>query len=274
MWSFIYGFSHRVTGEKDNNCRSGYGPSSGMHALISLSLGISHEIHLLRPRLGSGGHPASNLSCPSWRLAVETNNIINWETVPQACESYVGHYMLGHQYRQDSRVVVYEAIAYAESLKLGGDGKDVWVFDIDETTLSNLPYYAENGFGAEVFNATSFNEWVMKGEAPALPESLKLYNKLVSLGIKVVFLTGKGEDERNVTVANLKKVGYHTWEKLILRKSSDGSTALVYKSNQRKKVEESGYKIVGNMGDQWSDILGTNTGNRTFKLPDPMYYIA
>lgn len=58
------------------------------------------------------------------------------------------------------------------------------------------------------------------------------------------------------------------------RKSSDGSTALVYKSNQRKKVEESGYKIVGNMGDQWSDILGTNTGNRTFKLPDPMYYIA
>ncbi|CBI25273.3 unnamed protein product, partial [Vitis vinifera] len=182
--------------------------------------------------------------------------------------------MLGHQYRQDSRVVVYEAIAYAESLKLGGDGKDVWVFDIDETTLSNLPYYAENGFGAEVFNETSFNEWVMKGEAPALPESLKLYNKLVSLGIKVVFLTGKGEDERNVTVANLKKVGYHTWEKLILRKSSDGSTALVYKSNQRKKVEESGYKIVGNMGDQWSDILGTNTGNRTFKLPDPMYYIA
>ncbi|XP_034695463.1 acid phosphatase 1-like [Vitis riparia] len=241
---------------------------------VELSLGISHEIHLLRPRLASGGHPASGLSCPSWRLAVETNNIINWDTVPQACESYVGHYMLGHQYRQDSRVVVYEAIAYAESLKLGGDGKDVWVFDIDETTLSNLPYYAENGFGAEVFNSTSFNEWVMKGKAPALPESLKLYNKLVSLGIKIVFLTGKGEDERNVTVANLKKVGYHTWEKLILRKSSDESTALVYKSNQRKKVEESGYKIVGNMGDQWSDILGTNRGNRTFKLPDPMYYIA
>ncbi|KAJ9693464.1 hypothetical protein PVL29_012299 [Vitis rotundifolia] len=229
---------------------------------VELSLGISHEIHLLRPRLGSGGHPASGLSCPSWRLAVETNNIINWETVPQACESYVGYYMLGHQYRQDSRAVVYEAIAYAESLKL------------DETTLSNLPYFAENGFGAEVLNETSSNEWVKKAKAPALPESLKLYNKLVSLGIKVVFLTGRREDWRNVTAANLKKVGYHTWEKLILRKSSDGSTALVYKSNQRKKVEESGYRIVGNMGDQWSDILGTNRGNRTFKLPNPMYYIA
>ena len=78
---------------------------------------------------------------------METNNIIGWYGVPQTCKSYVGHYMLGTQYRDDSRLVVYEAIAYAESLKLGGDGKDVWVFDIDETTLSNLPYYADNGVG-------------------------------------------------------------------------------------------------------------------------------
>lgn len=53
-----------------------------------------------------------------------------------------------------------------------------------------------------------------------------------------------------------------------------GKTAVVYKSAERKKLEEEGYKIIGNIGDQWSDILGTNTGNRTFKLPDPMYYIS
>ena len=39
-------------------------------------------------------------------------------------------------------------------------------------------------------------------------------------------------------------------------------------------LEQNGYRIVGNIGDQWSDILGTNTGYRTFKLPDPMYYVA
>ena len=55
--------------------------------------------------------------------------------------------MLGYQYREDSKVVTNQAIVYAQSLKLKGDGKDVWVFDIDETTLSNLPYYAEHGFG-------------------------------------------------------------------------------------------------------------------------------
>lgn len=53
-----------------------------------------------------------------------------------------------------------------------------------------------------------------------------------------------------------------------------GKTALVYKSERRTKLEKRGYRIVGNIGDQWSDVLGTSPGNRTFKLPDPMYYIS
>ncbi|XP_010654600.1 acid phosphatase 1 [Vitis vinifera] len=240
---------------------------------VELSLGISHEIHLLRPQLGSSGHHVPGLSCLSWRLGVEAHNIIEWSTVPQACESYVGHYMLGHQYRKDSRAVVYEALTYAQSLKLAVDGKDIWVFDVDETSPSNLPYYAKHGFRVEAYNSTQFNNWVYEGKAPALPESLKLYKKLLSLGIKAVFITGRPEAQRNVTAANLRNVGYHTWEKLILKGSSAG-TIVVYKSNERKKLKKSGYRIIDNIGDQWSDILGTNTENRTFKLSNPMYYIS
>jgi hypothetical protein len=55
--------------------------------------------------------------------------------------------MLGDQYRADSKTVNREGYLYAKSLNLSGDGKDIWVFDIDETTLSNLPYYAKHGFG-------------------------------------------------------------------------------------------------------------------------------
>ncbi|MBA0782496.1 hypothetical protein Gotri_000376 [Gossypium trilobum] len=238
--------------------------------------GIVKQIHLLRPRSGAGGNSIPGLSCLSWRLAVETNNIIGWKTVPEECEEYVGHYMLGKQYRKDSRAVAKEAFLYAQSLKLAGDGKDIWIFDIDETTLSNTPYYAQHGFGAEPYNATLFDKWVMEGAAPALPESLWLYNKLLSLGIKVVFLTGRHESQRNTTASNLKNVGYHAWNKLILKEPSkySGKTAVFYKSNEREMLEKKGYRIIGNMGDQWSDLLGTNTGNRTFKLPDPMYYIS
>lgn len=56
--------------------------------------------------------------------------------------------------------------------------------------------------------------------------------------------------------------------------SESGTTAMVYKSKQRKELEEAGYRILGNMGDQWSDLLGTHVGNRTFKVPNPMFYIA
>lgn len=48
----------------------------------------------------------------------------------------------------------------------------------------------------------------------------------------------------------------------------------MYKSAKRAELVKAGYRIVGNIGDQWSDVLGEFVGWRTFKLPDPMYYIA
>ncbi|KAJ8756178.1 hypothetical protein K2173_024725 [Erythroxylum novogranatense] len=234
-----------------------------------------HQIHLLRPRSGMAGQHVQGINCLSWRLGVETNNVVKWVTIPKQCAGYVGHYMLGQQYRDDSMAVTGVAISYVESVELAGDGKDMWVFDVDETTLSNLPYFVVHGFGSEPYNPTSFNQWVLGGKAPALPASLKLYCKLLSLGVKVAFLTGRTEDQRSATAANLKHVGYYTWEKLILKGSSySGKTSAFYKSSERGKLEEEGYRIIGNIGDQWSDVLGTNTGNRTFKLPDPMYYIS
>lgn len=53
-----------------------------------------------------------------------------------------------------------------------------------------------------------------------------------------------------------------------------GQSAVKYKSEIRKQlVEESGYRIWGNVGDQWSDLQGEYLGNRTFKLPNPMYFV-
>lgn len=69
----------------------------------------------------------------------------------------------------------------------------------------------------EPYNATPFNAWVDLGVAPALPESLKLYKKLLRLGIKIVFLTGRPDSQRDITAKNLKNAGYHTWETLIVK---------------------------------------------------------
>jgi len=72
-------------------------------------------------------------------------------------------------------------------------------------------------FRVEPHNSTAFKIWVSFGEAFALPETLKLYNKLLGLGIKVVFITERPLDLKDVTASNLKDVGFSTWEKLIVR---------------------------------------------------------
>lgn len=117
--------------------------------VASINAQLDHQIHLLVPRSGSAGEPIPGLDCNSWRLAVETDNLQDWKTVPEECEGYVGHYMMGAQYRKDCSLVAATAAAYVSSLELTKDCKNIWIFDIDETSLSNLPYYArpEVGFG-------------------------------------------------------------------------------------------------------------------------------
>ncbi|KDP33773.1 hypothetical protein JCGZ_07344 [Jatropha curcas] len=221
-----------------------------------------------------GGGGDDDLYCDSWRLSVETNNAGYWTYVPSRCARFVELYVTGDRYVSDSAVVASYAFAFAKTVNIAGDGKDAWVFDIDETLLSNLPYYELHGYGSEPFDELSFDKWVDLAEAPALAASLKLYKKLKRLGFTIFLLTGRSEYQRNATAKNLVFAGYSDWEKLILRGVSDqGKPATLYKSQKRLELVNEGYRIHGSSGDQWSDLLGFATAERSFKIPNPMYYI-
>ncbi|KAI4974075.1 hypothetical protein ZWY2020_042159 [Hordeum vulgare] len=236
---------------------------------------VAPLIHALRPLLGSGGQLGSRggVPCDSWRLGVEAYNVRDWKTVPASCEGYVGHYMLGNHFRRDFKVVIDQAIAYVDGLKLAGNSRTCGS-STSTRPPSQPPYYATHGFGARPYNATSFDAYVLEGSAPALPETKRLYYKLLKVGIKPVFITGRTEDKRAVTVGNLRSQGFSGWMNLTLKQHGFKGSAISYKSAERKKLQDAGYVIVGNIGDQWSDILGAPEGARTFKLPDPIYYIA
>ncbi|KAL8458409.1 hypothetical protein ACS0TY_035238 [Phlomoides rotata] len=182
---------------------------------------VFNRIQQLQPRFGTGGHRVEGLDCQSWRLVVETNNLKGWKLVPESCEDYIGKYMLGKcenkkHYRDDCKVVANAAIEYAYGVVLAPDGRDVWVFVIDETMLSNTPYYARTDvlFGALPYNDTTFNEWVAEGAAPPVPAIRRLYKTVLSLGFKTVFLTGTEERFKDIRIINLNKAGYYNWEKL------------------------------------------------------------
>ncbi|KAI3720868.1 hypothetical protein L2E82_31866 [Cichorium intybus] len=214
------------------------------------------------------------MQCTSWRVAVESNNLGPWITIPTECADYVEEYMSGRAYDFDLQTVSKEARVYAKSLELGDDGMDAWVFDVDETLLSNLPYYSDHGFGLEVFDCAQFDRWVVEGVAPVIKPSLKLYEEVSSLGFKIMLLTGRSEDKRNATATNLINAGIDEWDKLILRSESDqGKSAVAFKSEKRKEITDEGYRIIGNYGDQWSDLVGTSVASRSFKLSNPMYHI-
>ncbi|KAJ6825334.1 putative acid phosphatase 1 [Iris pallida] len=229
-------------------------------------------------RYSSGGEEEEDCGggfCDSWRLSVETNNAGPWEVVPKKCLGFVERYVNGHRYSSDVKVAAGEAISFAHTVEIAGDGKDVWVFDVDETLLSNLDYYRLHGYGSEPFDPTSFNQWVYLAEAPALQANLRLYKELQGLGFQIVLLTGRDEYQRNTTEANLLFAGYSSWEKLIMRGASDaGKSAVIYKSEKRAELVSQGFRIHGSSGDQWSDLLGSPMATRSFKVPNPMYYIS
>ncbi|KAI9191992.1 hypothetical protein LWI28_016490 [Acer negundo] len=241
------------------------------HAFAESIIQISpHKIPDRKIRVDDDG-----LYCDSWRFSVETNDAGIWSYIPSRCVKFVQDYMTGDRYSSDSAVVSGFCLDFIKTVNVSGDGKDAWVFDIDETLLTNLPYYVDHGFGSEIFDEKSFDDWVDLAEAPALSESLNLYDELKQLGFKIFLLTGRSEFQRNATVKNLLLAGYSGWEKLILRNHLDqGKPATVYKSEKRLELVNEGYRIHGSSGDQWSDLQGFAVAERSFKLPNPMYYIA
>lgn len=87
------------------------------------------------------------LYCESWRFSIETNDAGKWTSIPSRCQKFVEDYMTGDRYLSDSTVVAEDSLDFAKAVEIAADGRDSWVFDIDETLLSNLPYYEAHGFG-------------------------------------------------------------------------------------------------------------------------------
>jgi acid phosphatase len=151
------------------------------------------------------------------------------------------------------------------------DEKLALVLDIDETTLSN---YEEMNKADFAYDSNVFNAWVNSGKAPAIPGTLRLYTEAQRLGVSVIFITGRPDQQRAVTERNLHTQGFQDWQQLILRPAAQASaTALVYKSAERAAIAAEGYRIVLNVGDQWSDLKGTPEAEFSVKYPDPYYFI-
>jgi acid phosphatase len=142
------------------------------------------------------------------------------------------------------------------------------VFDIDETALSNWHAMADCGFCSYTIEAKLYPI----DHDPAIPPVLELFNAAKKLGVAVFFLTGRPNAQRDLTIKNLNEVGYSAWTDLLMRPEGDHSPARVFKPQARRQIEDKGYHIILNIGDQASDLAGC-CAERVFKLPNPFYLV-
>lgn len=146
-------------------------------------------------------------------------------------------------------------------------GRPAIVLDIDETSLSNYKGMAASGFAT-----TGSVSQIVGGTGTAIAPTLALYRHARARGVAVFFVTGRPSVFEKATVRNLKAAGYTKGWNALYEKPT-GSTTEAFKSSRRAAIQERGYDIVANVGDQESDLDGGHA-DRGFKLPNPFYFVA
>jgi predicted secreted acid phosphatase len=154
----------------------------------------------------------------------------------------------------------------------GAGEKLAIVLDIDETSLSNWAVETHDDFG---YIPTDSNWCVSLRCGKAIAGTLRVFKEAERENVAVFFITGRPEGQRVDTEANLKAEGYDHWEELYLRPENHPKTQTVteYKSGDRQEIVGKGYRVVLNVGDQMSDLLGDPQAEHSVKLPNPFYYI-
>ncbi|MGW1891780.1 HAD family acid phosphatase [Streptomyces sp. NPDC002004] len=176
------------------------------------------------------------------------------------------------------------ARAAAKDLKHGM--KPAIVLDVDDTTLLSYDYEKATNF---TYSTATWNDYVNKESRVAVYGIPELVSYAHDKGVEVFFLTGMDASLREPAAANLKKVGIDVPlddEHLILKdkvnppsyldscaKPTWTCTTVQYKGGTRAHIESEGYDLIANFGDQQSDLDG-GYADRTYKLPNPMYFVG
>lgn len=210
---------------------------------------------------------AVNFLC-AWSLTAAATEPVNIAVVKQKLKSYHD----SGSYKNDVANVMQKALRYLQiRVKQGNfQGKPAIVLDIDETSLSNYKDMVKRDFGG---SAEDIRHDEDQAADDAIEPTLKLYRFAKENHVAVFFVTGRVEEERDVTEKNLRQAGFVNHSGLVLRNGQNkNAPASVYKSAIRKELHEKGYDVILNIGDQQSDLRG-GYADKTFKLPNPYYFI-
>ena len=190
------------------------------------------------------------------------------------------NYKTSGQYDRDLAAVAAEAQSWLAK-RAPAVARPALVFDIDETVLSNWPVIQRDDFGRPIAGPCDlaadapcgWAAWDQLGVDEAIAPSLALYRSAVAAKVAVFFITGRPENQRAATERNLARVGYIGYSQLyMVPNGAHFPSAADFKAPIRAQIEQQGYTIVANVGDQPSDLAGGHA-EKTFQLPNPFYRV-
>jgi predicted secreted acid phosphatase len=155
------------------------------------------------------------------------------------------------------------------------------VLDVDDTALSNWEVIVRDNFGRPIGGSCDlaldgpcgWAAWDQLGRDPAILATLQVFQKARALGVTVFFITGRPENQRAATERNLAAAGYAGYEKLYaVPDGASFASATDFKAPVRAAIEQAGFTIIANMGDQPSDLFGGHA-EKMFLLPNPFYRV-
>jgi hypothetical protein len=155
------------------------------------------------------------------------------------------------------------------------------VFDIDETALSNWEVIKANDFGRVIDGPCDklpegpcgWRAWDLRAQSTVIQPTMDIFTTARDRGAAIFFITGRDETQRAATERNLRAVGYTGYTQLMMEPpGAHYVSAADFKAPQREKIEQRGYTIIANVGDQPSDLDG-GFAEQTYLLPDPFYRI-
>ena len=182
----------------------------------------------------------------------------------------------------------YRLAAAALERRSAGLAAGTWgvILDADETVIDNSPYQQELARRRATFEPATWNEWVMRGAAAALPGAADFTRRVREGGGRIVIVTNREQSQCDATRANLQRVGIVT-------------DAVLCKTDPSNSFKDARFEAVANgtppstlpplrvvmwVGDNIQDFprlrqdLRTQSdsafaefGDRFIVLPNPMY---
>jgi 5'-nucleotidase (lipoprotein e(P4) family) len=172
--------------------------------------------------------------------------------------------------------------AVAASGRLPSGGRWAVVLDVDETALDNSVYQLELAAYGTQFDSASWNAWVRKARAPAVPGVVEFLEAVRAVGGRVAFITDRDDGLVEPTRRNLASEGLWRDGDLLCPKSPDAT----YTKRARRTELRAGsgrcafpsgsVTVLAYLGDNMHDFPESDEeagvfGERFFVLPNPSY---